>query len=84
MRTDFTCNCQMAQAPAISPATLSRSKLINKRLQKTVALYLTMVAVSTVAIFLLEHATLLNAFRTALVAAIGKTVAANWVTSFFD
>lgn len=47
-------------------------------------MYFTMVAVSTSAIFFLEHATLLNAFRTALVAAIGKTVAANWVSGLFD
>ncbi len=55
-----------------------------RRIKKTVALYATMVVVSTCAIFLLEHATILNAFRTALVAAVGKTVAASWVTGYFD
>ena len=52
--------------------------------QKSVAMYCAMVAVSTLAIFFLEHATIANAFRTALVAAIGKTLAANWVTQFFQ
>ncbi|MFK7770454.1 MAG: hypothetical protein AB8B55_24805 [Mariniblastus sp.] len=51
---------------------------------KMLALYCTMVCVSTVAIFLLEHATLTNAFRTAIVAAIGKTLAASWVSGIFE
>lgn len=51
---------------------------------KTLAMYFTMVCVSTIAIFLLEHSTFFNAFRTALVAAIGKTFAANWVSGIFD
>jgi hypothetical protein len=55
-----------------------------KRWQRTVAMYFAMVAVSTCTIFLLEHVSLMNAFRTALVAAIGKTIAANWVASMFD
>ena len=54
------------------------------RFTKIATLYLTMVLVSTSAIFLLEHVTLINAFRTALVAAIGKTVAANWVAGLFS
>lgn len=55
-----------------------------RRMLKFVSLYATMVAVSTCAIFILEHATVYNAFRTALVAAVGKTFAANWVSSFFE
>lgn len=43
-----------------------------------------MVVVSTLAIYLLEHATVASAFRTALVAAIGKTFAAGWVMTLFD
>ncbi len=61
-----------------------RSCFRKKRFKKTLAMYVTMVAVSTCAIFFLEHATLAGAFRTALVAAIGKTFAANWVSSVFD
>ena len=53
-------------------------------IKKTVVMYLTMVAVSTVAIFWLEHATVFNALRTALVAAVGKTIAANMVSGFFE
>ena len=51
---------------------------------KVAAMYLTMVMVSTLAIYFLEHSSLFNAFRTALVAAIGKTIAANWVSGIFD
>ncbi len=51
---------------------------------RMIAMYLTMVTVSTFAIYMLEHASLFNAFRTALVAAIGKTFAANWVSGIFD
>ena len=54
------------------------------RVKKSLAMYATMVVVSTGAIFLLEHASLLSAFRTALVAAVGKTLAANWVSGIFD
>ena len=53
-------------------------------LKKTLAMYLTMVCVSTLAIYLLEHASILSAMRTAVVAAIGKTIAANWVVSLFQ
>ena len=56
----------------------------NRKLLKTIAMYCTMVTVSTMAIYLLEHASLVSAFRTALVAAIGKTFAANWVAGIFD
>ena len=64
----------------------ARKNTGKKRLlaKKTLAMYCTMVVVSTVAIFLLEHATVLSAFRTALVAAIGKTIAASWVTTLFE
>ena len=55
-----------------------------RQLKKTLVMYAVMVTVSTSAIFVLEHATLSSAFRTALVAAVGKTFAANWVSSFFD
>ena len=51
---------------------------------KMFAMYGVMVAVSTAAIFFLEHASLTNAFRTALVAAIAKTFAANWVSGIFE
>lgn len=51
---------------------------------KMVVMYVTMVTVSTLAIYTLEHASFFNAFRTALVAAIGKTFAANWVSGIFD
>ncbi|MEL7498644.1 MAG: hypothetical protein AAFN77_13640 [Planctomycetota bacterium] len=56
----------------------------SKRFIKFIALYVTMVLVSTVAIYWLEHSTFINALRTAFVAAIGKTVAANWVSGIFD
>lgn len=56
----------------------------SSRYAKAVTLYLTMVVVSTMAIFFLEHATLLHALRTALVAAVGKSLAANWVVQMFD
>ncbi|MEM9942359.1 MAG: hypothetical protein AAF939_12410 [Planctomycetota bacterium] len=56
----------------------------SRPIYKMLAMYLTMVVVSTTAIYLLEHSTLVNAFRTALVAAIGKTLAANWVSGIFD
>lgn len=56
----------------------------SRKLLKTVAMYCAMVIVSTMAIYMLEHASLPGAFRTALVAAIGKTVAANWVAGIFD
>lgn len=55
-----------------------------RRLAKIVAMYATMVVVSTLAIYFLEHASVLSAFRTALVAAIGKTVAATWVSHLFS
>lgn len=56
----------------------------SRKLIKMLAMYVTMVVVSTTAIYLLEHASLVNSFRTALVAAIGKTLAANWVSGIFD
>lgn len=54
------------------------------RFSKTIALYCTMVVVSTLAIYFLEHASIASAFRTALVAAIGKTFAAGWVMTLFE
>ena len=51
---------------------------------KGLALYATMVCVSTCAIFFLEHATMVHAIRTALVAAVGKSVAASWIVQLFD
>lgn len=54
------------------------------RIRKFLAIYGTMVIVSTLSIWLLEHSTLLCAFRTALVAAIGKTIAVSFVGSLFD
>ena len=51
---------------------------------KPIAMYLTMVCVSTIAIYRLEHASVFHAVRTALVAAIGKTFAANWGSGIFD
>ena len=51
---------------------------------RTFAMYAVMVAVSTFAIHWLEHATLVHALRTALVAAIAKTFAANWVSGIFE
>ena len=62
----------------------SHLKTRKSRWQRSVVMYCAMVAVSTAAIFFLEHATIANAFRTAVVAAIGKTLAANWVTEFFQ
>lgn len=56
----------------------------SKRLVKVFAMYCSMVTVSTLAIYFLEHASMFNAFRTALVAAIAKTFAANWVSGIFD
>ena len=56
----------------------------SRRPLKMLAMYLTMVTVSTFTIYMLEHASLFSAFRTALVAAVGKTVAANWVSGIFD
>lgn len=61
-----------------SPSWKSRKSI------KTIAMYLTMVCVSTIAIYWLEHASMFNAFRTALVAAVGKTFAANWVSGIFE
>lgn len=55
-----------------------------KTVKKTIAIYLTMVAVSTLTIALLEHVEWANAFRTAIVAALGKTLAVCVVGSFFD
>ena len=68
--------------PESSSGAWPRLKSI--KLKKAAAMYCTMVAVSTCAIFCLEHASLINAFRTALVAAVGKTLAANWVSGLFD
>ena len=51
---------------------------------KTLALYLTMVTVSTFTIYLLEHSSLFSALRTAMVAALAKTFAASWVVGIFE
>ncbi len=67
-----------------SPTVESKSATAKKRFKKTLAMYATMVTVSTFAIFFLEHVTLYNAVRTALVAAVAKTFAANWVTGLFQ
>ena len=56
----------------------------SKKSVKLVAMYCTMVAVSTLVIVIFEHSSILSAVRTALVAAIGKTLAANWVSGVFD
>ena len=61
-----------------------RSHWRSRKSAKTFAMYCSMVLVSTAAIYFLEHASLFNAFRTALVAAIGKTFAAVWVAGIFD
>ena len=74
--------CQCFSDPASTAPQLAGSR--RSKLTKTAAMYATMVVVSTCAIFLLEHATLYSAFRTALVAAIGKTLAANWVSTIFE
>ena len=74
------CSCFPEQESAGGQKVKSRAQA----LKKTVALYAAMVLVSTCAIYFLEHATIFNAFRTALVAAVGKTVAATWVSSWFD
>jgi uncharacterized membrane protein len=74
------CNCLSELEEQEKPT----SKSHKKRLQKIMAMYATMVVVSTCAIFWLEHASIISAFRTALVAAIGKTFAAHWVSSFFE
>ncbi|QEG23040.1 hypothetical protein [Mariniblastus fucicola] len=74
----FDCGC-VQKSVQVSNANRSST-----RAKKIVAMYVVMVAVSTTAIFFLEHASLLNAFRTALVAAVGKTIAANWVSGLFD
>ena len=64
--------------------TEDESGTSKRLLKKTAVMYLAMVLVSTCAIYFLEHATILNAVRTALVAAVGKTFAANWVASWFE
>lgn len=69
---------------AVTTSTTAAGRWRSRKLAKTLAMYVSMVAVSTFAIYLLEHATLVNAFRTALVAAVGKTIAANWVSGIFD
>ena len=77
----------MSDAQAIEMSQMQDSPVASwrsRKLFKMIALYFTMVCVSTIAIYLLEHSSLLNAFRTALVAAVGKTVAANWVSGIFD
>ncbi len=73
-----------ASAPPSDTKAASAFSLRSKRLRKTMVMYTVMVAVSTGTIFWLEHASLLSAFRTAMVAAIGKTFAANWVSGFFE
>lgn len=65
--------CEACQQLPIGSQKSGWKKLIAG---KTFALYFTMVLVSTLAIYFLEHASLLNAIRTAFIAAIGKTFAA--------
>lgn len=76
----------MNQQQTSTEASFQRNKFTwrSRKPLKILAMYLTMVTVSTFAIYYLEHSSLINAFRTALVAAIGKTVAANWVSGVFD
>ena len=75
----------MSQTTTITAEGAAGSTLWRSRKSvKMIAMYCTMVCVSTIAIYFLEHASLFNAFRTALVAAVGKTVAANWVSGIFD
>ncbi len=74
----FDCGCFARGKDSTSNAKTS------SRLKKTLVMYAVMVAVSTTAIFFLEHSSLVNAFRTALVAAVGKTIAANWVSGLFE
>lgn len=68
----------------VSSSCSTTPKNKKPRWLRCVAMYVVMVVVSTIAIHFLEHASLANAFRTALVAAIGKTIAANWVSGIFD
>jgi len=54
------------------------------RIKKALAIYGTMVVVSTLTIAFLEHTSIASAFRTALVAALGKTIAVSFVGSYFE
>ena len=53
-------------------------------IRKFFAVYGTMVVVGTLTIAFLEHTSFLCAFRTALIAAVGKTVAVSVVGSCFE
>lgn len=59
-------------------------KAKKNRVKKALAVYGTMVIVGTLTIAFLEHSSFFCAFRTALVAAIGKTIAVSFVGSYFE
>ena len=84
MFADLVNRAMKSQTQHDSDACELSEELRKSTWQKTAVMYCVMVAVSTTAIFFLEHATFYNAFRTALVAAIGKTLAAIWISGFFD
>ena len=77
-------SCTNACSCCVEPAKTVEKASRKKRITKLAAMYLTMVIVSSLAIYFLEHASIFSAVRTALVAAIGKTVAATWVSSLFN
>jgi hypothetical protein len=74
----------MSQTSVVTKDAAGKTSWRSRKSLKIIAMYCTMVCVSTIAIHFLEHASLFNSFRTALVAAIGKTVAANFVCGIFD
>ena len=84
MLTQMVDSCTQACHCGLDSEKANSKMSTRKRVAKVVTLYATMVVVSTLAIYFLEHATVVNAVRTALVAAIGKTFAANWVSSLFN
>ena len=84
MKTVRAASSAFAETGELSVPSAGPVRKKGRLIRKTAVMYVTMVAVSTVAIFFLEHVTILNAFRTAVVAAIGKTVAANFVSGYFD
>jgi len=63
---------------------MEKKKSKAKLVKKTLAIYATMVMVSTITIAFLEHTSLVCALRTALVAALGKTIAVGIVGSYFE
>lgn len=75
---------EIAKLESVVEKTPVVSSWRSRKSVKVLAMYCSMVTVSTMAIFFLEHSTLVNAFRTALVAAIAKTFAANWVSGIFE